>query len=87
MTPKYLLNDKGKYLSFIGLLIVINLTVIALTDLETSRLTRLISIGIFFAYYLIKKELLNLWTVITFLFFIGRDIFFQFYEELKINYK
>ena len=81
MTPKYLLNDKGKYLSFIGLLIVINLTIIALTDLETSRLTRLISIGTFFAYYLIKKELLNLWTVIAFLFFIGRDIFFQFYEE------
>ena len=81
MKSKFKLDDNSLFIILIVIAAIINLGVIAFMDLESSRLTRLVTIVLLFCYYLFKKEKINLWTVVAFVFFISRDVFFQFYEE------
>ena len=60
---------------------IINLSLIAIYDLETSRLARLVSIIVFCIYYGVSKKVLNIWTVSVLSLLVVRDIFFQFYEQ------
>lgn len=81
MKSKFKLDDNSLFIILIVIAAVVNLGVIAFMDLESSRLTRLVTLVLLFCYYLFKKEKINLWTVVAFIFFISRDVFFQFYEE------
>ncbi|MEH6405900.1 MAG: hypothetical protein V7767_01335 [Leeuwenhoekiella sp.] len=63
-----------------GILIILNLLIIGLYDLQVSRAARLFSVIIFSVYYLSVNKPKNLKISLVFIFFIIREIFFQFYE-------
>ncbi|MFI8379435.1 hypothetical protein [Leeuwenhoekiella sp. NPDC079379] len=74
-------RDRIYFILFVTLAILVNLTVIAYMDLETSRLIRLITVFIFFIYYTLNRGFLNIWMLSVLAFFFVKDVFFQFYEE------
>ena len=74
-------NNRIYFLLFVILATLVNLTVIAFSDLESSRLTRLITVFLFFIYYTLDRQYFNIWMISALAFFVVKDIFFQFYEE------
>lgn len=81
MSSKLLYNDKLVFIILIAVATLANLSIIALMDLESSRFARFVTILLFLIYFLVKKKIVNFWTLSALLFFAARDIFFQFYEE------
>ncbi|PHQ29593.1 hypothetical protein [Leeuwenhoekiella nanhaiensis] len=77
-------NDSRSRTTFfiiLALVLIFNIGVIGLFDLETSRLTRLMSIFVFGIYYGLVNRIVNVWTVSALGLLFIRDIFFQFYEQ------
>ncbi|RXG12446.1 hypothetical protein DSM03_11033 [Leeuwenhoekiella aestuarii] len=81
MSSKFFNNDKLIFITLIVLAAIVNLSVVAFMDLESSRFARFITILLFLVYFLVKKKVINFWTLSALLFFTVRDVFFQFYEE------
>ncbi|RXG27600.1 hypothetical protein [Leeuwenhoekiella marinoflava] len=86
MSSKLLNSDKLVFITLIVLAAIINLSIVAFMDLESSRLARLMTILLFLIYFLVEKKIVNFWTLSALLFFTIRDVFFQFYEE-PLGYK
>ncbi|MFD2825379.1 hypothetical protein ACFSYG_02760 [Leeuwenhoekiella polynyae] len=81
MSSKFFNNDKLIFITLIVLAAIVNLSIVAFMDLESSRFARFITILLFLVYFLVKKKVINFWTLSVLLFFTVRDVFFQFYEE------
>ncbi|MEH6659402.1 hypothetical protein [Leeuwenhoekiella marinoflava] len=65
-----------------ALLLVVNFFVTYNFDLEFFRLVRLISLCTLVIYYLYKKHVKSIFLLLAFLFFISRDVGYQFFEEI-----
>ena len=61
-------------------LLVVNFLVTYYFKLEAFRLARLISLCILVVYYLSRKHVKSIFLILAFIFFIGRDISYQFFE-------
>lgn len=77
---KLLLIFKWQHL-VLGLLILLNVVVISVSDISDSRWIRLISTVLFFAYFLKFSSKLNVFILVVLVFMVLRDISIQYYEE------
>lgn len=78
-TPNFKKN--WTFTTAVFLLILLNIIILLTFDLQVSRLARLISVALFFVFYISKAKLKNSWVCIALALFLGQEIFLQFYEN------
>jgi hypothetical protein len=78
-TPNFKRN--WTFTTAVFLLILLNIIILLTLDLKLSRLARLVSVAAFFVFYISTGKLKNRWVSIALAFFLGQEIFFQFYEN------
>ena len=61
-------------------LLIVNLAVTHFLELDTFRLVRLFSLSILIGFYLYRRHVKSVWVIYAFLFFLIRDIAYQFFE-------
>jgi len=64
------------------ILLIVNFFATYSFDLETFRLTRMISLAVLVLYFLFHKRVKGLLLVIAFAFFMSREVGYQFFESL-----
>lgn len=81
MSIKSIFEKNWTFTIAVFLLILLNILLVFTLDVKSSRLARLISVAVFFAFYILTKKSKNIWVCIALSFFLGQEIFLQFYEN------
>ncbi|MFI8378619.1 hypothetical protein [Leeuwenhoekiella sp. NPDC079379] len=62
------------------ILLIVNLAVTHFLELDSFRLVRLFSLSILIGFYLYRRHVKSVWLIYAFLFFLIRDVAYQFFE-------
>ena len=81
MNLKSLTKRNWGFTAFVFLMLLVNIIVVLTTDLQVSRVTRLITVSVLFIFYISTKQVKNMWVSLGFCCFLLRDIFVQFFEQ------
>lgn len=81
MSFRPIFKKNWTFTTAVFLLILLNIIILLTLDLQLSRLARLISVAVFFVFYISTGKLKNIWVYLALFFFLGQEIFLQFYEN------
>jgi len=81
MSLKPIFKRNWSFTTAVFLVILLNIVILLTSELQFSRLARLVSVAAFFMFYIFTGKLKSIWVYIALAFFLGQEIFFQFYEN------